>query len=54
MDPTLTTPVEVQSAEAQPGGNQEWTPPTLQKLDLTETREFGGTGGDFFLESGPI
>jgi hypothetical protein len=55
MDPTLTTPVEGQSAQAQPGGKEEWTPPTLKKLDLTETREgFGGAIDLFDESSGPI
>jgi hypothetical protein len=48
MDQVLTAPVE------QPDAKQEWTTPTLKKLDLTETREELGPGGDMFLESGPI
>lgn len=54
MDPALTTPVEGQSVEAQPDGKPEWTAPTLKKLDLADTREDLGVGGDFFAESGPI
>ena len=46
MDPMLTTPVEGQSAEAQPGGEQEWTAPRLKKLDLTETRINPGSADD--------
>ena len=46
MDPMLTTPVEGQSAEAQPGGTQEWTAPALKKLDLAETRINPGSADD--------
>lgn len=53
MDQTLTPPAAAQPAEAPPDAKQEWTAPTLKKLDLTETLESGGAGTDFFSESAP-
>jgi hypothetical protein len=38
MDEILTPPAPAQPAEAQPDAKQEWTVPTLKKLDLAETR----------------
>jgi hypothetical protein len=55
MDETRTPPALAQPAETQPDAKKEWTAPTLKKLDLTETRERFGDGGDFLEESsGPI
>lgn len=53
MDEILIPPAQAQPAGAQPEAKQEWTVPTLKKLDLTETRESVGHGDDFFLESAP-
>jgi hypothetical protein len=50
MDEILAPPAPAQPAEAQPDATKEWTAPTLKKLDLTETGEWGGVDGDFITE----